>query len=173
MTMAAKAKWMATISVWKEGADRDADEDPADQQEQLASLECDTSSQAMALGALLAKHARNTSPGEFRLMKRVTASDVPDGYDWIDVEKPESGNEICDECTKSKPNVGPWEDGRRLCGGCKLKITFARPGAKERLASTIRTAFETVDGPDPLLPQCKKNAACYRANGHKGGCRRE
>lgn len=26
------------------------------------------------------------------------------------------------------------------------------------------------DGPDPLLPQCQKSPACYRANGHKGGC---
>lgn len=56
--------------------------------------------------------------------------------------EPEADDETCDECRRASGNVGPWEDGRRLCGGCKVRVTLARPGARQRLEADIRTAIK-------------------------------
>ena len=50
--------------------------------------------------------------------------------------------ERCPGCRKMQPNVGPWK-GRcgqptRLCGTCKVRITLATPGVKERLERDVR-----------------------------------
>lgn len=45
--------------------------------------------------------------------------------------------EICDECKKPKSNVGNWEDGRRLCGGCKIRTCLRRPGFKDLRAALL------------------------------------
>ncbi len=34
--------------------------------------------------------------------------------------------ERCDECGMQQPNVGKWQDGRRLCGGCKIRLTLSK-----------------------------------------------
>ncbi len=50
--------------------------------------------------------------------------------------------ELCPGCHEIMPNVGPWnEPPGRLCGGCKIKATLARPGAKERLEEAVRQAL--------------------------------
>lgn len=45
---------------------------------------------------------------------------------------------ICDHCKQPEPNVGPWEDGRQLCGGCKARITLANPKIRAELERDIR-----------------------------------
>lgn len=68
--------------------------------------------------------------------------------------------EICDGCSKAKPNVGKWQDGRRLCGGCKIRITLARPGfvaGLERELSAVLGQTVTIDATDedglPVVPK--------------------
>jgi hypothetical protein len=68
--------------------------------------------------------------------------------------------EICDGCSEPKPNVGPWSDGRRLCGGCKLRITLARPGMVRGLERELSAALGqrvTIDVTDadglPVVPK--------------------
>lgn len=55
--------------------------------------------------------------------------------------------EICPGCNKERPNVGPWKnpgDPPRLCGGCKVRRSFATPGFKERLEQHLLHAFAAV-----------------------------
>ena len=47
----------------------------------------------------------------------------------------------CDACNRVTGNVGPWQDGRQLCGSCKVKICFDRPGFSEGLARDIADAL--------------------------------
>ena len=45
---------------------------------------------------------------------------------------------ICDECRYSVENTGPWEDGRRLCGPCKIRVTMAAaPNRHARRAALL------------------------------------
>ena len=57
--------------------------------------------------------------------------------------------ERCPGCGKMKPNVGPWKSARsshaRLCGGCKVRETFATPGFKEQLAQDCQRFATAVD----------------------------
>lgn len=41
--------------------------------------------------------------------------------------------EKCEACDGLKPNVGNWSDGRRICGGCKVLITFSQPKFRQQL----------------------------------------
>jgi hypothetical protein len=66
----------------------------------------------------------------------------------------------CDGCNEPKPNVGPWSDGRRLCGGCKIRITMARPGfvsGLERELSGVLSQRVTIEVTDsdwlPVVPR--------------------
>ena len=71
--------------------------------------------------------------------------------------------ETCDGCREPKPNVGPWEDGRRLCGGCKCRIALARPGMVTRLEREMSAVFGlavTIEVSDADgLPVVPKGAA--------------
>lgn len=44
---------------------------------------------------------------------------------------------ICEKCGKDRPNCGRFQTSERtwerLCGGCKVRITIARPGFREQL----------------------------------------
>lgn len=72
---------------------------------------------------------------------------------------------VCDECKCKKPNVGPWQDGRRLCGGCKVRITLSRPGRVAQLERelgaalgedvTIEVASDWTDESDPETCACE------------------
>lgn len=84
----AQQKWVAAIWAWRVGVDRTADGDVTDQQEQLHTIECANMQQAMAMGRLLAELSHNTTPGEYRLLKRVSAADLPEGHEWVEVPLP-------------------------------------------------------------------------------------
>lgn len=71
----------------------------------------------------------------------VTISDSLDMGHRADFKAALGTYEVCDGCRAATTNVGPWEDGRRLCGGCKVRITMAAPGAKDRLGQTVRRAL--------------------------------
>ena len=51
----------------------------------------------------------------------------------------------CEECQQPDRLVGPFRAGERrytrVCGGYKVRITLARPGAKERLATAEAQAM--------------------------------
>lgn len=107
--------------------------------------------------------------GGMQLGTRVTlerkgepSTDAPDGWHpvasltvspgkdtWKPVEKavapqPAPQMEVCQGCEKPAPNVGPWEDGRRLCGSCKVRITLADPARKKRLKEELSTMLRNV-----------------------------
>jgi hypothetical protein len=53
---------------------------------------------------------------------------------------------VCVVCGQERYNAGPFrlDSGERLplvCGRCKVRITFATPGRKERLEQDIRDAL--------------------------------
>jgi hypothetical protein len=69
-------------------------------------------------------------------------------------------SDICDGCSEPKPNVGKWEDGRRLCGGCKCRIAFARSGFVAKLERELsaacgeRVTIEVTDADGlPVVPK--------------------
>lgn len=42
------------------------------------------------------------------------------------------------------PNVGNWQDGRRLCGGCKVRITLANPQIREGLQREFTAVLKHI-----------------------------
>lgn len=56
-----------------------------------------------------------------------------------------SSNEVCEGCHKPRPNVGKWEDGRRLCGVCKVKIWQDNGGA-DKLVKQLEAELKNEPG---------------------------
>ena len=57
--------------------------------------------------------------------------------------------ELCPGCNHMRPNVGPWlsKDSKhtRLCGGCKVRETFATPGVRQRLERDVQAFASALD----------------------------
>ena len=73
----------------------------------------------------------------------------------------------CDECKQDRPNVGPWQDGRSLCGGCKLATAVRRWKTPcERCHGTGRAFW---DGASVRCP-CEHGDARAESDSVRGAC---
>jgi hypothetical protein len=81
MASKTKEKWAVRVYLWREGVDRSADEDVADQQEEfwtpVKSLK-----DAIRRGPTQASHGRIVTPDSFDVMRGTPDAYSAAGYDW-------------------------------------------------------------------------------------------